>query len=226
MELKNFLSQLPASHLENLDHIERVVSLGPGVLASSSPWGAGEEIRLTDEFYSLKPEERNHVFLHEMGHNYYDFKDEKEGKRSILKWGPCKRKNVASLLRVQWMELGLWELEPENWEKIKALTPRNEANRDKYTYMVMYKNPNAGMSEWICPQDAVIKINFLELAFRYSQPNYSPKEEMADTYSLFHLRKDLFQEAAKTSEVIQAKYNFTKKQFEDNSKDTVNFITD
>jgi hypothetical protein len=217
-ELKRFLSQLPPSHLYSLDHIERVhYTQG---LANSSPFGGGEEIRLPSTFYHLDKEEREFVFLHEMGHNYFDFRDYTEGDISMLKYGKCRKQDVSHLLRVQWMELG-WELNPENWERVKAICPENEANRDKYTYMVMYKNPNHELVEWTCLPEARIPKNSVQYAFRYDKPFYSPKEEMADAYALFVLNRNHFLKASKTSDLIKAKYDFMSKCFPSEPKQPV-----
>ncbi len=215
-ELKRFLSKLPSSHLDSVKKVEKVSSLGEA-LADSSPFGGGEEIRLPDNFYRLKKEEREFVFLHEMGHNYFDFKDYWEGDMSMIKLGLCRRQDVSHLLRVKWMELG-WELKPKNWERVKALCPENRANRDKYTYIVMYKNPNYMMGEWTCPQEARIPKNSSQYAFRYKEPFYSPKEEMADAYALFALERKHFLKAAETNELIKAKYNFIQRCFIDKPK--------
>jgi len=209
-ELERLLSKLPPSHLLALSRIERVISLN-GIIADSSPWGSGGEIRLTNDFYQLTPKEREFVFLHEMGHNYFDFKDEKEGDLSFLKFGPCRKEDVAHLLRIQWMELGLWELEPNNWEKVKAISPGNLANRDKYTYMVMYKDPNFGLGEWTCPINDRISWTPIPLAFRYDWPGYSPKEEMADAYALFVLDPITFKTA--NNKGTNTKYEFIQKLF-------------
>ena len=210
-ELKVFLSKLPSSHLSSLSLIKRVASLG-GALADSSPWGGGGEIRLPNCLYRLNKADRKFVFLHEMGHNYFDFRDENEGDRHTVKFGPCKKQDVSHLLRVQWMELGLWELNPENFEKVKALDPENRANRDKYTYITMYKNPNKGIGEWTCSQKARIPQNSFKLGFGYDD-FYSPKEEMADAYALFVLGKDYFLESAKRNKIIKAKFDFIQKCF-------------
>ena len=215
-ELEGFLSKLPSSHLQCLNRIERVASL-EGALADSSPWGNGEEIRLPNDFYRLNPKERICVFLHEMGHHYFDFKDEYEGSISCLKWGACEKKDVSHLLRVKWMDLGLWELEPKNWEKVKALFPGNGANRDKYTYIVKYKNPNYEMGEWKCPIEARIPKNSFH-EFRYCGRGYSPKEEMADAYALFVLEKEHFKKSAERNKIIKDKYEFIKRHFSDDSK--------
>ncbi len=222
-ELERFLSRLPYPHLQSLNHVERVVSLG-GKLAVSSPEGCGEEITLSDGFYDLDPAEREYAFLHEMGHNYFDFIDENEGDRSFLKWGPCEKEDVAHLLRVQWIDLGLWGLDLENWEKVKALNPGSSANRDKYTYIVMYKNPNYRMGEWVCPLEARIPKNSFQYGFRYDQPFYSPKEEMGDAYALFVLERDHFLISAEASNVIKAKYKFIQKHFTDNSRGVIKLV--
>ena len=158
-----------------------------------------------------------------MGHNYFDFIDDCKD-RSVLKWGPCKKENVDSLLRVQWMELGLWELDPKNWEKVKALDPSNDANRDKYTYVVMYKDPNHGMGEWKCPISARIPKNSFKYGLRYDKPFYSPKEEMADAYALFVLENDHFLKFTEKNDVVKAKYEFIQKQFIDTSKGIIKLI--
>ncbi len=222
-ELERFLSRLPYSHLQSFNRIQRVGSLG-GALADSSPWGCGEEIRLPDDFYDLDPTEREFTILHEIGHNYFDFIDENEGDRSMLKWGPCRREDVGHLLRVQWMDLGLWELDPENWEKVKALNPTNGANRDKYTYMVAWKNPNREMGEWVCPVETRIPKNSFQHGFRYNKPFYSPKEEMADAYALFVLDREHFLRSAEANGVIKAKYEFIQRHFKDNSVGPIRLV--
>jgi hypothetical protein len=207
-----------------LNRIGRVFSLG-GALADSNFWSIyGAEIRLPDEFYNITSVEREYVFLHEMGHNYFEFVDENEGNRSIVKKGPCKKEDVSHLLKVQWMELGLWELDLEKWEKIKTLNPENKANQDKYTYMVMYKNPNYKMGEWKCSLEARILQNSFHYGFKYDKPFYSPKEEMADAYALFILEKYHFLECAEENEVIKAKYEFIQNHFKDDSKGKFAFI--
>ncbi len=222
-ELEQFLLRLPASHLRSLEQIERVGSFGRA-FADSSPWGCGQEIRLFDGFYALDPAQREYVFLHEMGHTYFDFIDETEGDRSMLKLGPCTREDVAHLLRVQWMELGLWELDPENWEKVKALNPANSANRDKYTYMVMYKNPNHEMGEWVCPVETRIPKRLSDYSFRYDTPVYSPKEEMADAYALYVLDREHFLRATEANKAIKARYDFTQRHFNDASVGSINLV--
>jgi len=223
-ELEEFLSKLPSSHLQCLKRIERIASLGEK-LADASPWGAGEEIRLPNDFYSLNQKEREETFLHEMGHNYFDFKDENEGDLSYLKRGACEKKDVSHLSRVKWMILGLWELDPKNWEKVKAIDPENTANRDKYTYIVKYKDPNYGMGEWKCPTEARIPKNSFPYAFKYGGRGYSPKEEMADAYALFVLEKEHFKKSAERNKIIKDKYGFIKRHFSDNSKeDKIEFI--
>lgn len=217
-ELKRFLSKVPYLHLSSLDHIERVAySMG---LADSSPFGSGGEIKLPSVFYHLDKKERGFTFLHEIGHNYFDYRDWVEGDRAMLRFGDCKKEDVSHLLRVQWMELG-WELVPENWEKVKTLYPENGANRDKYTYIVKYSDPNHAMGEWTCALEARIQKNSFQYAFRYNKPFYSPKEEMADAYALFALERQHFLKAAKKSKLVRAKYDFIKRCFADNSKGTI-----
>lgn len=214
-ELKRLLSKVPCSHLDSLEHIERVAySRG---LADSSPFGSGGEIRLPSVFYHLDEKERGFTFLHELGHNYFDFRDWVEGDRAMLRFGHCRRQDVSHLLRVQWMELG-WELNPENWEKVKAEDPENGANKDKYTYVVKYGDPNKAMGEWTCMPEARIPKDSFQDAFRYNKPFYSPKEEMADAYALFILERSHFLKAARKSKLTKAKYDFIKKCFMDNSK--------
>ncbi|MCX6747232.1 MAG: hypothetical protein NTU63_03830 [Candidatus Pacearchaeota archaeon] len=216
-ELTEFLLKLPSSHLDSIKTIERIKTLG-GALADSSSFGDGGEIRLPNFFYELSKTEREFVFLHEMGHNYFDFRDENEGDmHQILKTTPCERENVSHLLRIQWMELGLWELNAENFEKVKALDPENRANRDKYTYAVMYKDPNYKMGEWTCSEEAKIPQDSFKLGFNYND-FYSPKEEMADAYALFVLERDYFLEFVEKSKLIKAKFDFIQKCFIDNTQ--------
>ncbi len=223
-ELERFLSKLPYSHLKSLDCIEKVFSLN-GAIAGSSPFGCGGEIRLTDKFYyELDSTEREFVFLHEIGHNYYDFTDENEGNRSSLKLGPCKKEDVSNLLRVQWMDLGLWELDPLTWRKINSKHPDYKASRDKYTFMAMCSNPNCELGEWVCPKNARIPKNPNCQGLKYDKSFYSPKEEMADAYALFLLDKDHFLRSAETNDVVKAKYEFTKRHFKNNSSGVVNLL--
>lgn len=214
-ELERFLSKLPTSHLNFLNHIERVSSL-EDALASFTFTANGGEIRLPDDFYSIDDRQREFIFLHELGHNYFDLKDENEGDRSMLKMRSCEKENVASLLRVQWMELGLWNLDVEKWNKLKTMFHNNEAYRNKYTYLVAYQDPNFCLGEWKCPASAMIPTNSSKDGFRYNEPFYSPIEEMADAYALFVLERDYFLKYAQSNEVIKAKFNFIEKQFNKN----------
>lgn len=215
-ELKGFLSKIPHSHLEALKQIERVPVLN-NAYADSNPLGIGEEIRLSDSFYSLIPKEREFVFIHEMGHDYFDFKDFYEGNRAVLRFGACRKEDISHLLRVQWMELG-WKLNPENWEKVKKEYPADEVNRDKYTYMVKYGNPNHEMGEWKCSTEGKIFRDLSQFGFAYNELYYSPKEEMADAYALFAINKKKFLKFSRTNEIVGKKYNFIERCFEDNSK--------
>lgn len=217
-ELKRFLSKIPHSHLEALNQIERIPVLD-NAYADSSPWGIGEDIRLSDSFYSLTPKEREFAFIHEMGHDYFDFRDEKNGK-SMLKWRICKKEEVAHLFGVQWMELGEWELDSEIWGMVKSIFQTNMAHKNKYTYMVKYKNPNLYRGEWKCTDEGKILWKFQDLAFRYNQSSYSPKEEMADCYAFFALEREKFSKLSEENEMIKAKYNFMGKFF-DGSKGKV-----
>lgn len=215
VELKTFLLKVPYSHLETLRDIEKIpYSRG---LADSSPFGSGGKIRLPSCFFHLDKEQREFTFLHEMGHTYFDFKDFYEGKRARLRFGACKKEDVAHLLRVQWMELG-WELNPENWEIVKREYPADEVNRDKYIYMVKYGNPNHEMGEWKCSTESKISKDLSQFGFAYNELYYSPKEEMADAYALFIMDRKKFKNQIKKGKIIKAKYEFIEKCFEDDSK--------
>ena len=136
-EIERALLKVPYSHLEALDTIERKANLGS--IADSSPWGDGGQLRLSDEFYRLTEKERPFALLHEMGHNYFDYKDATEGDMFSLKFGPCSKEDVQGLLRVQWMQIGEWDLDPEKWSQIVEGFPENLAHGNIYTYTVMYK---------------------------------------------------------------------------------------
>jgi len=214
-EIKGFLSKLPDSHLKSLNHIERFRRLNSpnNVPARSNPNGCGEEIELSDIFYDLTPEQRAFVFLHEMGHNYFAFKDYWEGNIPKLKEGPCRKQDVSHLLKVRWMELG-WELN-QNFKLVRAMDPKNKANRDKYTYMVLYKNPNRHVGEWQCSPKSQIPKNSFKSAFRYGNLGYSPNEELADAYALFVLEREHFLKGTEQSETVKAKYDLIQEQFKE-----------
>lgn len=224
-DLERLLSKLPASHLQTLDRIERIVGLSEE-LAISYLRGAGGEMQLTDEFYNLNEKDRAKTFYHELGHIYFDYLDEIQGNRSVLKQGPCNRNNVKHLLRVQWMEIGQWELEPENLKKIKKLKFGNATNFDKYVYMVMYDNPNHRVGEWTCPVHLRIPSNGFMYSFKYGQPFYSPKEEMADAYALFPLDREHFSRCTERNPAIRAKFDFMKEYFIDTSTGRIEFVKD
>ncbi|MAG50232.1 hypothetical protein CL621_01165 [archaeon] len=131
----------------------------------------------------------------------------------MVKFGPCKKEDVDHLLRVQWMEIGRWELDQRKLEELRRISPRNQAHKDKYTYVVMYKDPNNHLGEWICPEENRITQNGSQFAFRYNKLFYTPKEEMADAYALFVLAKESFEKQAGKNKVIESKYEFIREQF-------------
>lgn len=209
-EIVVFLSRIPSKHRESLKSILR--SHSSDVIASASPWGSGEEIVLTDKFYSLSPQDKEFVILHENGHNYFDYLDEVEGDRSMLRFGRCRKEDVSGLLRVKWMELG-WNLDPIKLKKLRDLNPENLAYKDKYTYTAMWKNPNHSVGEWICNDDAKIPSKINSLAFNYDKNNYSPKEEMADAYAFFILDRREFFRVSEKAPIVKQKYDFVRTHF-------------
>jgi hypothetical protein len=220
-ELEEFLSKIPYSHLKALRTIERlpiIMHKNNSSYADSSPDGMGEQTRLSDDFYNFSKKGREFIFLHEMGHNYFDFRDENEGERSRLKWiGFRNKKEISHLLRIQWVDFG-WNLNPIGWKNVKETDPLNEAHKDKYTYTLMYPNPNFCMGEWMHSKEGRIEKDMFQLGFRYDLALYSPKEEMADAYALFVMDRNKFSGLAEKDSIVKAKYDFIARCFKDGTK--------
>jgi hypothetical protein len=220
-ELEEFLSKVPPSHLDSTGMVTRKGLLPNNELAIACFSSQGGEIKLSDRFYSLDVQEREFTLIHEVGHNYFDFRDYWEGNIPALECGPCRKEDVSHLLRIQWIELG-WELNHKNWKKVKALYPPDSAAvRDKYAYTVMCWNPNHEQGEWTCLPQARIPRDSVQNAFTYRHLSYSPIEEMADAYALFASEEEHFFNAAKTSDLVKAKYDFIKKCFADEFEEPV-----
>lgn len=221
VELQEFLSKVPPSHLDSTNMITRIGYLYRGALADASRGGKWGEIRLSDGFYDLDLQEREFTLIHEIGHNYFDFRDYVEGNREAFKHRFFGKELVSHLLRIQWIDLG-WELDPKNWAELKWAKPMDDlVGRDKYTYATIFDNPNQDMSEWTCSPQARIPKNLSQYAFRYEGREYSPIEEMADAYALFVLEGEHFLEATKRSSLVQAKYDFIRKCFADEDREPV-----
>jgi len=215
-EIKGFLSKLPYSHVDKLYRIERL----PIIIGdyANVPHNLGGEMGIADDFYHLNKEEREFIFIHEMGHNFFNSKDENEGKYSSIGL-PCKREDIEHLSMIQWMELGNWELDPRIWKTIEKISGK----KDKYNHLMEKGKNDHEIGEWKCPTESRILENLFDLAFRYDKYFYSPKEEMADAYALFAADKNLFKKYAEKNENIKAKYNFISKFFEENSKGEIIF---
>ncbi|MAG50233.1 hypothetical protein CL621_01170 [archaeon] len=74
-EIEKTLLKVPEAHLDSSEFIEKMSSLGEYVIANASPWGKGGDLNLSNEFYELDEKEREFTFLHEIGHNYFDYFD-------------------------------------------------------------------------------------------------------------------------------------------------------
>jgi len=213
-EIERALSKVPEAHLESTEFIQKISSLGEHVaaIANYSIFDGGEVV-ISAEFYKLNEKEREFTLLHEIGHNYFSYFDEKIGNRFDVRFGPCRKENVDHLLRVQWMEIGEWELDEEKLKEIKWIWPGNDAHKNKYTYTVKCNNPNRKMGEWVCPEENMINKNGSKLSFSYDEPDYSPIEEIADAYVLFILAKEFFEKQTGRNKVIESKYEFIREQF-------------
>ncbi|MBW2970672.1 hypothetical protein KY320_00765 [Candidatus Woesearchaeota archaeon] len=227
-DLERILSRLPARHLESLETIEAVESLGRGILATASYYGDGKDITLSSAYFELPYGERESTLIHELGHTYYDFLEENMGdkSRTLLVWGACRKEDVEHLPRVQWMDLGLWDLREDKWEELRLANPNNRAFRDKYTYITMFKHGHLQCGEWVCPAETRIPENDqVTHGFNYDWAHYSPMEEIADAYALFAVGKDYFIECAQGNEVIKAKLAFTQAHFANGNHADVRLVT-
>lgn len=222
-ELHELLSMLPERHLEALSIIRRSSKIN--CVAMASGHGVGGDLVLGKSFFELSNRERKFILYHEMGHNYFDYMDDNLG-RYTLGHKLFSIDEARVILRVQWMELGSWELDELKWQEIKPWFKDYKVPiNDKYDYIVRLNDPNNRMGEWIHPIFGRLKSPKYTYAFRYSWEGYSPKEEQADAYALFLLHPDKFQEAARKNPVIQKKFEFMQFQFKDEKRTELEFVS-